>query len=61
MYTQQKTRNYGPQICKDSNFFGVGENESARRQTTKAGMESANIIHIQPLASCNGERKVYKH
>ena len=28
---------------------------------TKAGMESANQIHIQPLASCIGERKVFEH
>ena len=40
-------------------FLGVGGNRSARRKPTKAGMESANQIHIQPLASCIGERKVY--
>ena len=42
-------------------FLGVGGNRSARRKPTKAGMESANQIHIQPLASCIGERKVYEH
>ena len=42
-------------------FLGVGGNQSIRRKPTKAGMESANQIHIQPLASCIGERKVYKH
>ena len=40
-------------------FLGVGGNRSARRKPTKAGMESANQIHIQPLARCTGERKVY--
>ena len=39
-------------------FLGVGGNQSARRKPTKAGMESAKQIHIQPLASCIGERKV---
>ena len=42
-------------------FFGVGGNQSARRKPTEAGMESANQIHIQPLASCIGVRKVYEH
>ena len=42
-------------------FLGVGGNWGARSKPTKAGMESANQIHIQPLASCIGERKVYKH
>ena len=39
-------------------FLGVGGNQSAWRKPTKADMESANQIHIQPLASCIGERKV---
>ena len=30
-------------------ILGVGGNKSARRKPTKAGMESANQIHIQPL------------
>ena len=42
-------------------FLGVGGNRSARRKPAKADMESANQIHIQPLASCIGERKVYEH
>ena len=29
-------------------FLGVGGNRSAQRKPTKAGMESANQIHIQP-------------
>ena len=37
-------------------FLGVGGNWSARRKCTKVGMESANQIHIQPLASYIGER-----
>ena len=40
---------------------GVGGNRNAWRKPTKAGMESANQIHIQPLASCIGERKVFEH
>ena len=43
---------------KDSDFLDVGGNW---RKPTKAGMESANQIHIQPLASCIGERKVFDH
>ena len=43
---------------KEFRFLGVGGNRSARRKPTKAGMESANQIHIQPLASCIGERSV---
>ena len=46
---------------KGFRFLGVGGNRSARRKPTKAGMESANQIHIQPLASCIGERKVFEH
>ena len=46
---------------KGFRFLGVGENRSARRKPTKAGMESANKIHIQPLPSCIGERKVFEH
>ena len=42
-------------------FLGVGGNRGARRKPVKAGMESANQIHVQPLASCIGERKVYEH
>ena len=42
-------------------FLGEGGNRSARRKPTKGGMELANQIHIQPLASCIGERKVYEH
>ena len=42
-------------------FLGVGGNWSARRKPTKVGMELANQIYIQPLASCIGERKVYEH
>ena len=41
--------------------LGVGGNRSARKIPTKVGMESANQIHIQPLASCIGERKVFEH
>ena len=43
---------------KGFRFLGVGGNWSARRKPTKAGMESANQIHIQPLASCIGERLI---
>ena len=43
---------------KGYRFLGVGGN---RRKPTKAGMESTNQIHIQPLASCIGERKVFEH
>ena len=46
---------------KGYRFQGVGGNRSARRKPTKAGMESANQTHIQPLASCIGERKVFEH
>ena len=46
---------------KGYRFLGVGRNRSARRKPTKAGMESANQIHIQPLASCIGERKEFEH
>ena len=42
-------------------FLGAGGNRSSRRKPTKTGMESANQIHIQPLASCIGEKKVYEH
>ena len=42
-------------------FLGIGGNRSAWRKPTKAGMESANQIHIQPLASCIGEREVFEH
>ena len=42
-------------------FLGVGGNWSAQRKPNKAGMESANQIHIQPLASYIGERKVFEH
>ena len=42
-------------------FLGVGGNQSARRKPIMAGMELKNQIHIQPLASCIGERKVYEH
>ena len=50
-----------PRNMKGFRFLGVGGNRSARRKPTKAGMESANQIHIQPLASCIGERKVFEH
>ena len=32
-----------------------------RGKPTKVSMESANQTHIQPLASCIGERKVFEH
>ena len=35
---------------KGFRFLGVGGNRSAWRKPTKAGMESANQIHIQLLA-----------
>ena len=41
---------------KGSHFLHVGGNQSAQRKPTKAGMESANQIHVQLLASCIGER-----
>ena len=57
-----RSQKYGTDFYgKGSEFLGVGENRSARRKPTKAGMESANQIHIEPLASCIGERKVYEH
>ena len=31
-------------------FLGVGGNRSTQRKPTKVGMESANQIHVQPLA-----------
>ena len=46
---------------KGFRFLGVGGNQSAQRKPTKAGMESVNQTHIQPLASCIGERKVFEH
>ena len=46
---------------KGYRFLGVRGNGSARRKPTKAFMESANQIHIQPLASCNGERTVFEN
>ena len=48
-------------LWKGVRFLGVGGNRSARKKLTEVGMESANQIHIQPLASCIGERKVYEH
>ena len=42
-------------------FLGVRGNRSAQRKLTQAGVESANQIHIQPMASCIGERKVFEH
>ena len=42
-------------------FLGVGGNQSTRRKQTKAGMESANQTHIQPLVSFIGERKVFEY
>ena len=42
-------------------ILGEGGNRSARRKPTKAGMESGNQIHIQPLASYIGVRKVFEH
>ena len=61
LYTRRETRNYGPENMKGFRFLGVGGNRSARRKPTKAGMESANQTHIQPLASCIGKRKVFEH
>ena len=46
---------------KGFRLLGVGGNRSARRKPTKAGMESVNQTHIQPLASCIGKRKVFEH
>ena len=43
---------------KGFRFLGLGGNRSAQREPIKAGLESANKIHIQPQASCIGERKV---
>ena len=40
---------------KGFRFLGVRENRSVRRKP-KAGMESANRIHIQPLRNCISER-----
>ena len=57
--SQRKTRN--KILWEGVRFLGVGGNRSARRKPTKVGMESANQIHIQPLASCIGERKVCEH
>ena len=59
--SQRGTRNTEQNFMGRVRFLGVGGNRSARRKPTKAGMESANQIHIQPLASCIGERKVYEH
>ena len=49
------------EIMKGFRFFGVGGNRSTRRKPSKAGMELANQTHIQPLASCIGERKMFEH
>ena len=49
------------EIMKGFRFLGVGGNRSTWRKPTKAGMESANQTHMQPLASCIGERKVFEH
>ena len=59
--SQRGTRNTEQNFREGVRFLGAGGNRSARRKPTKAGMESANQIHIQPLASCIGERKVYEH
>ena len=40
-------------------FLGVEGNRTALRKSTKADMELTNQIHIQPLASCIGGRKVF--
>ena len=40
---------------KGFQFLGVGGNRSARRKPTKAGVESENQTHKQPLASCIDE------
>ena len=42
-------------------FSGVGETGVPGENLPTRVMESANQIHIQPLASCIGERKVYEH
>ena len=42
-------------------YVGVGGTRSARRKSIKAGLEAANQIHIQSLASYFGERNVYGH
>ena len=42
---------------KGFRFLGVGGNRSAGRKPTKAGMELANLIHIQPLATIERKRK----
>ena len=48
------TRKY----LKEDRFLDVGGNRSTRRKPTKTGMESVNQVHVQPLASCIGEREV---
>ena len=50
--SRQGTRNTNRILWEGVRFLGVGGNRSARRKPTKAGMELANQIHIQPLASC---------
>ena len=61
LYTQRETRKLWTRIKEGFQILDVGRNRSARRKPTKAGMESANQIHIQPLASCIGERKFFEH
>ena len=38
-------------------IFRCRRKPECRRKPTKAGMESANQIHIQPLASCIGGKE----
>ena len=42
---------------KGFQFLGVKGNRHAWKKPTRAGMELANKIHIQPLASCIGKGK----
>ena len=42
-------------------FLGVGGIRSTQKKPTKTGMESENQTHLQPLASCIGERKEFEH
>ena len=46
---------------KYGRFRNFRWNQNTRRKPIKAGMETANQIPIQTLASCIGERKMLEH
>ena len=42
-------------------IYRVGGNRSTCIKPRKAGMDLANQIHVQLLASCIGERQAFEH